>query len=433
VARLLLLSADAPQAFEVADTSTLGRHPDCDVPIIDGRASKNHAVVERHGDTFVLRDLGSMNGTFLNGARIEGETQLEHGDEITIGAVRVRFEDPEGTAASPALARLERQVVPEAIEPPAAAPVPGIPAGRLRSSIKGAPLPRQTPPPPREDAAPKPGPRAPSPPPRAAPPRPAASPASPTAAPKQAFARALVTPNAPRSEAPPSSRRTSTRPYPGELPVSPAGARGPQDAAALHAELDDPISLEHAVVHPRRRLAAPTPLLAPNTPVRAGARVAPVAPVEAPAPGGDEALLRAFHDTVAAVVEEADARRQLERLLDGLLAMADAERVVVFVAGDDGQLAPRVVRARHGASLAVAVSTIALLGVMRARAAKVVGSTFGRTARDRSNVALPILAGDRAVGVLWLEGAAASATSARSLRTLRVAAGLGALLLGARG
>ena len=54
-------------------------------------ASRRHASIGWRGARVVLRDLGSTNGTFLNGERVEDEVPLESGDRITIGGVEIRY------------------------------------------------------------------------------------------------------------------------------------------------------------------------------------------------------------------------------------------------------------------------------------------------------------------------------------------------------
>jgi pSer/pThr/pTyr-binding forkhead associated (FHA) protein len=64
-------------------------------------ASRRHASVAWNGTRVVLRDLGSTNGTFLNGVRVVEETALESGDRISIGGVEIRYCCVEaGTAVS---------------------------------------------------------------------------------------------------------------------------------------------------------------------------------------------------------------------------------------------------------------------------------------------------------------------------------------------
>ena len=69
----------------------IGRSPECDLPVESARASRRHAEVRRHGDRFWVRDLGSTNGTLVNGSRISGEHALQPGDRIEIGEVTVTF------------------------------------------------------------------------------------------------------------------------------------------------------------------------------------------------------------------------------------------------------------------------------------------------------------------------------------------------------
>ncbi len=70
---------------------TIGRLPECEVKLDDPNVSRRHAELTPSGDSFLLRDLGSTNGTKVNGIRVV-ERQLEDGDEIMIGNTRLRFE-----------------------------------------------------------------------------------------------------------------------------------------------------------------------------------------------------------------------------------------------------------------------------------------------------------------------------------------------------
>jgi pSer/pThr/pTyr-binding forkhead associated (FHA) protein len=68
----------------VAGITIIGRHPNCDLRIPLMEISRRHCQLDCHGGLFSIRDLGSVNGTFVNGERIE-ETQLKPGDHIQIG------------------------------------------------------------------------------------------------------------------------------------------------------------------------------------------------------------------------------------------------------------------------------------------------------------------------------------------------------------
>jgi FHA domain-containing protein len=70
---------------------TIGRLPECEVPVNDPNVSRRHAEVRRQGADYVVVDLGSTNGTRVNGAGVR-ERRLADGDEISVGNTTLRFE-----------------------------------------------------------------------------------------------------------------------------------------------------------------------------------------------------------------------------------------------------------------------------------------------------------------------------------------------------
>jgi FHA domain/zinc-ribbon domain len=81
----------AGESFEAAGPKTLvGRSPDCDVFLDDVTVSRRHAEIVRENDDYVIRDLGSLNGTFVNRQRIESSV-LSADDEVQIGKYRMTF------------------------------------------------------------------------------------------------------------------------------------------------------------------------------------------------------------------------------------------------------------------------------------------------------------------------------------------------------
>jgi pSer/pThr/pTyr-binding forkhead associated (FHA) protein len=72
------------------DFTSAGRHPDSDIFLDDVTVSRRHAEFYRHGDRFTVRDVGSLNGTYVNRDRIE-EAELFGGDEVQIGKFRLLF------------------------------------------------------------------------------------------------------------------------------------------------------------------------------------------------------------------------------------------------------------------------------------------------------------------------------------------------------
>jgi len=101
-------SATAPDAPYLTDAANrrfalgaqpmlLGRSEKCAVYIADARASRRHAQITWDGETSTLTDVGSANGTFLNGRRISAPETLRDGDEITIASAVFTFHDPDAT------------------------------------------------------------------------------------------------------------------------------------------------------------------------------------------------------------------------------------------------------------------------------------------------------------------------------------------------
>ena len=81
----------------------LGRDTKNDIVIGRGAVSRHHALIEQRENHFVLRDMGSSNGTFVNGARLHGEHQLRNSDRIGLGSPQLLLEfiDQETTDLSP--------------------------------------------------------------------------------------------------------------------------------------------------------------------------------------------------------------------------------------------------------------------------------------------------------------------------------------------
>lgn len=70
----------------------VGRQSGCSIVIRDTNVSREHLQLRRRPSGWTIRDLGSTNGTKLNGVRVEGEQMLANGDVIMLGAIRVLFE-----------------------------------------------------------------------------------------------------------------------------------------------------------------------------------------------------------------------------------------------------------------------------------------------------------------------------------------------------
>jgi pSer/pThr/pTyr-binding forkhead associated (FHA) protein len=73
-----------------SDVTVAGRHPSADIFLDDVTVSRRHAQFLRHGTAFEVKDLGSLNGTFFDGVRIE-TALLSDGAEVQIGKFRLTF------------------------------------------------------------------------------------------------------------------------------------------------------------------------------------------------------------------------------------------------------------------------------------------------------------------------------------------------------
>ena len=70
--------------------TNVGRHPDSEIFLDDITVSRRHVVLDRTPTGYVLRDVGSLNGTYVNRERVD-EALLRHGDEVQIGRYRLSF------------------------------------------------------------------------------------------------------------------------------------------------------------------------------------------------------------------------------------------------------------------------------------------------------------------------------------------------------
>lgn len=73
------------------DVTVAGRHPEVNIFLDDVTVSRKHAEFVRSGTQFSVRDLGSLNGTFVSGRRIDGVVVLEDGVEVQVGKFKFTF------------------------------------------------------------------------------------------------------------------------------------------------------------------------------------------------------------------------------------------------------------------------------------------------------------------------------------------------------
>ncbi len=144
--KLTLLQGPTPgQVYELIQTSfTIGRDANNAIVIQGTGVSRNHAELTRQGNSYSIQDLGSSNGTFVNGQRVASPHVLKSGDQIKLGqSVELAFE-----AAAPA--PLQTLLEPELTGP---ATPPAAPGATVVSKAPAAPGPRPAPPPPAAAAS----------------------------------------------------------------------------------------------------------------------------------------------------------------------------------------------------------------------------------------------------------------------------------------
>ena len=73
-----------------ADVVTVGRHPESDIFLDDITVSRRHAEVRREGARYWVRDVGSLNGTYINRERVD-DRELADGDELQVGKFKLVF------------------------------------------------------------------------------------------------------------------------------------------------------------------------------------------------------------------------------------------------------------------------------------------------------------------------------------------------------
>lgn len=87
-----LILPDGTRHVLETERVTIGRQSTCSIVIKDTNVSREHAQFRRGRDGWTVRDLGSTNGTKINGVRVEGEQLLANGDVVLVGSIPVRFD-----------------------------------------------------------------------------------------------------------------------------------------------------------------------------------------------------------------------------------------------------------------------------------------------------------------------------------------------------
>ncbi len=133
--RITVISPEGQNDWVLQGHNSVGRHPGNTVQVLDRIVSKEHCHIDLVNGRFVLRDLGSLNGTYVNGERAQ-ERVLFTGDEITMGSTRILFygDYPKDDAG----ARVSVQQTPVAAALPVLAPADATTSRSVNATVAGS-------------------------------------------------------------------------------------------------------------------------------------------------------------------------------------------------------------------------------------------------------------------------------------------------------
>ena len=87
---VLRTGSRAGSEWQLGADNHIGRDPTCDIVVADSTVSGKHARIKKEGRVYVIYDLGSTNGTYVNNVRVQREV-LHHSDIIRVGATEFAF------------------------------------------------------------------------------------------------------------------------------------------------------------------------------------------------------------------------------------------------------------------------------------------------------------------------------------------------------
>ncbi len=397
MARLILSTAEGQQAIELRPINSLGRHPNNSIQLLDKIVSKEHCIVEQRDGMFILRDLGSLNGTYINGERVRGEQLLRHGDEITLGSTRARYDD--GTQPLPPAAPLPLAVA-AGLPPPAIVQgAPQAPPQNLPSNMGGMPAwPQQGAPasmmqPQQQMGQP----------PMGVPMQQPRYPAGAPGMPQQAQPQYAP----PINNAPMQAR--GPMPVSGPGPVTPQMG-GPQPITANYARPPRPPSFSGTRVDMLDSARAIGTQIAAQTKGFLAFDQIAADPQQLRL---DYERLRITWELTRDIGLERDFDKLLEKILQALFRFVKADRGVILLKDESGQLQPRAARRRDGSDTAIQVSSTILNHIIKEKASVLThdasmdfAASKGKSMilnRISSAIVVPLLHEGDVLGALWLD------------------------------
>jgi adenylate cyclase len=362
MARLLLATPEGQQVVELRAFNSLGRHPSNTIQLLDKIVSKEHCIVERRGTDFVLRDLGSLNGTYINGERVIGEQLMRHGDDIALGSTRARYDDGSGKPISPP------------VWSPAPAPgTPGAP-GAAQPAWQPAPPVHQPSAPPASHQ------------------RPVPASAVPSTTPAIPFGGPLSLPG-PHSV----TGQAEYKPYDRTPTLDDPESAGLPPLNATRVELNDASRAIGTQIAATQKGFLPYDQLSDN-------------PAQLSA---DYERLRLSHELSREIAMERDLKVLLSKILLTIFKFVRADRGVIFLRDAGGELRPGASLRRDGTETPISVSSTIMNHVIKERATVLThdaamdfAASKGKSMilnRISSAIVAPLLHNDEILGVMWLD------------------------------
>jgi adenylate cyclase len=396
MARLILATAEGQQAIELRPMNSLGRHPNNSIQLLDKIVSKEHCILEQRDGLFILRDLGSLNGTYINGERVRGEQGLKHGDEIALGSTRARYDDGSAPVnfALPAISEgaIQQPMPPGRQPPPPVAP--------LAASVPAQPLPMVTPQMGNPPFA-----------------------ASALGAQRPDFQGQRNSPAGAYGQPPPQA----APPRPG-LPPMPMGPPGPQPhrPPSFGGTRVDVLDSARAI---GTQIAAYTKGFLPFDQVAHDAQQLRM----------DYERLRITWELTREIGLERDIDKLLEKILLALFKFVNADRGVILLKDEEGALQPRVAHRRDGTDAPIQVSSTILSHVIKERASVLThdasmdfAASKGKSMilnRISSAIVVPLLHESEVLGAMWLDSESLAQFQQKDLELITAVANQAAMFI----
>jgi adenylate cyclase len=385
MARLILATADGTQSVELRPTNTLGRHPNNSIQLLDKIVSKEHCIILQQDGQWILRDLGSLNGTYINSERVQGEKPLRHGDEIALGSTRARFDD--GSGAPMARGAVPQQqspgFAPGVAQAQAAVPQAGYQPGGSPTG-QGIPGVYPMPPLPQQQAQ------------------------QPQPQQRTASGRLASVPGTQMPPVPPAAGPVTAV---SGAPVRPFGASQPQPPQPAQ----QPQPFNNTTGGANRMVEVGDQNRAIGTQIAAVQKgFAPFEQIahEPQTIRDDYERLRIAYEVTRELVGEREVDVVISKILNACFKFVRADRGVVFLMEDDA-LVPRCNRRRSGGEAPVVVSQTILEHVKKTRTAVLTNDAAMDFANSKgksmilnrisSAMVVPLVHNDQLLGAVWLD------------------------------